>query len=85
MYISLTNIGNDSARFKIRQPSTESGATVRYQPGPVAPGMKLKVLVELDARSATIAKKSKEIKTTFQVVTEAEVLHIPISAGKSHD
>jgi hypothetical protein len=75
--LTMTNVGLDSARFTIRQPKTE-GIKVRYKHGPVAPGMTAQLSVVLNIPSQS--SERSEIVDEFQLVSETEILHIPIKA-----
>ncbi|KAJ3033734.1 Sperm-associated antigen 17 [Rhizophlyctis rosea] len=90
----MTNVGNDSTRFKIRQPvrSFRVGAhagededdeiVVGFKPGPVAPGMHTKLLITLQA--SVIHDKGgsriRNIENKFEIVTETEIMHVNVSA-----
>ncbi|KAJ3227769.1 hypothetical protein HK099_000442 [Clydaea vesicula] len=78
--VYLTNLGNDSARVNIRQPSPDLGVRIKYKIGPVAPGIKLKLEIELVA-SLNGAKKSRILEGKFQIVTESEIFTVPVSAS----
>jgi hypothetical protein len=74
--LTITNIGMDSARYTIRQPKTP-GINVRYKHGPIAPGMSAKLVISLNIQNPT---DTLEIKDEFQLVSETEILHVPVKA-----
>ncbi|KAJ3321959.1 hypothetical protein HDV06_003696 [Boothiomyces sp. JEL0866] len=75
--IELTNVGLDSLRFSVKLPANEL-IFVHYKHGSVAPGMRVKLTVSLSAKNdkSTIL----EIDEVLKVITEAEILNIPIKA-----
>ncbi|KAJ8331564.1 hypothetical protein O5D80_000476 [Batrachochytrium dendrobatidis] len=89
MALTMTNIGIDSTRFFVRQPKCK-GIKADFKPGPVAPGMATHIFVrvqsDLVATGALVNSKpdSMSIKITdeLQIVSESEILHIPITVGK---
>ncbi|KAJ3270920.1 Sperm-associated antigen 17 [Terramyces sp. JEL0728] len=76
--IELTNVGLDSLRFSVRLPSNEL-VFVHYKHGSVAPGMSVKLTVSLSAKNEK--STTLEIAEVLKVITEAEILNIPIKAS----
>ncbi|KNC99251.1 uncharacterized protein SPPG_05507 [Spizellomyces punctatus DAOM BR117] len=73
--LTIINVGNDSARFKIKhQPG--SCITSSYKQGPVAPGMRKEVQLVLRAPEAD----KQTLKEVIQVITESWILNVPCSA-----
>ncbi|KAJ3282059.1 Sperm-associated antigen 17 [Borealophlyctis nickersoniae] len=72
----MTNTGNDSTRFRIKVPK-DAKFSVSYKPGPVAPGMHTKVHIDI----TPVVGKVNTIKEEFQIVTETEILHVPVTAS----
>lgn len=77
-YLTLTNVSNDSTRFLVKKPKS-SNLTVNYKKGPVAPGMRVHVELLLDAKNLSSQEVIK-LDDELVIVTEAEYLHIPVSA-----
>ena len=74
---SLRNVGVESARFRVKQPSTD-GLRVVFKPGPVAPGMLARLEVEFALPGDT--SLLGEVLDEVVITTEADVFHVPISA-----
>ncbi|KAJ3033106.1 Sperm-associated antigen 17 [Rhizophlyctis rosea] len=78
----LTNVGNDSTRFKVRQVKGLEGeeeVRVGFKPGPVAPGMHTKLSITLQASAK--GQDQRQLRTEFQIVTETEIMHVGVSAN----
>merc|ERR1711991_1312702 len=69
--------GVESARFRVKQPSTD-GLRVVFKPGPVAPGMLARLEVEFALPGDT--SLLGEVLDEVVITTEADVFHVPISA-----
>jgi hypothetical protein len=80
--LTMTNVGLDSARFTVRQPKTE-GIKIRYKHGPVAPGMTAQLSIVLNLPNQSC--EQYQIVDEFQLVSETEILHIPIKATINHN
>lgn len=74
--VSLVNTSSEKGRFKVLQPSNSGGNFVHamYQPGPLAPGLKRRVEVEM------YATQMGDIRSELIVQTEKMVYRLPISA-----
>jgi hypothetical protein len=70
MFLELTNVGMESARFNIRQPE-DKRFKVSYKHGAVAPGMSKKIAIEFEGGEGGLNDE-------FRIVSETEILHIPI-------
>jgi hypothetical protein len=77
-YLTLTNVSNDSTRFLVKKPKS-SNLTVNYKKGPVAPGMRVHVELLLDTKNLS-SQEVVKLDDELVIVTEAEYLHIPVSA-----
>ncbi|KAI8799533.1 hypothetical protein BJ742DRAFT_131919 [Cladochytrium replicatum] len=77
--LQITNTGLDSTRFSIRQPKNKC-IKVFFKPGPVAPGLQANLTVELQANLVEATSKDGQIHDLFQVVSESEILTIPVEA-----
>ncbi|KAJ1344576.1 hypothetical protein BSLG_000099 [Batrachochytrium salamandrivorans] len=84
--LTMTNLGIDSTRYTVRQPKN-AGIRAEFRHGIVAPGMSVQLIMLLhgaDAAKHSMAEESGNIKISdeIQIVSEREILHIPITAGK---
>ncbi len=76
MKVNIMNKTNDIIRFKIVQPECEY-IKIKYKVGPISPGLKIKITVEI------ISPKTENkfsINDYGQIITENEIIKIPISA-----
>jgi 3-methyladenine DNA glycosylase AlkD len=73
--LEMTNVGLDSARFVVKQ-AKDSLLQVKYKHGPVAPGMSVKLHLSLAPSS-----EPREITEILKVVSESEILQIPVHAS----
>ncbi|KAI8896643.1 hypothetical protein BC833DRAFT_85524 [Globomyces pollinis-pini] len=73
--VELTNVGFESCRFIIRKPKADY-ITVHYKHGSVAPGMH--VLLTIRIQKVLEENELLIFNDSIQVVTEAEILTIPI-------
>ena len=73
--IELKNVGIEPARFIVKVPNQNS-LQVSFKHGPVAPGMSVKLNVQL--QTGNIPRVLEESMT---VVSETEILTIPILAN----
>jgi hypothetical protein len=71
----MTNIGLDSGRFKIKQ-SPNSAVLVDYKHGPVAPGMAVTFTCTL--KNHAELKPDTKIEEEIRIVSEMEILHVPL-------
>jgi hypothetical protein len=72
--MSLKNEDSLTARFTLRQPKNPD-AKVVYTPAPIAPGMTLKLKVELTAVMPL------KFETEFEIATKTEIFKVPIFAN----
>ncbi|KAL1021782.1 hypothetical protein UPYG_G00017870 [Umbra pygmaea] len=82
--VLLKNVGIDTCRFSVKQPSPGTGIRVIYRPGPVAAGMKTELQVELYAMAIGLeepAEGEAYISHHIPIKTESEILYLPISAN----
>ncbi|KAI8925577.1 hypothetical protein BC831DRAFT_264334 [Entophlyctis helioformis] len=81
--LTMTNVGIDSTRYGVRQPK-HPWLHVEYKPGPVAPGMNTKMVIKMtvpaDATGGDGTQGPVQLADEFQIVSESEILHIPITA-----
>ncbi|KAH9247600.1 hypothetical protein BASA81_014778 [Batrachochytrium salamandrivorans] len=82
--LTMTNLGIDSTRYTVRQPKN-AGIRAEFRHGIVAPGMSVQLIMLLhgaDAAKHSMAEESGNIKISdeIQIVSEREILHIPITA-----
>ncbi|XP_058295390.1 sperm-associated antigen 17 isoform X2 [Hylobates moloch] len=80
--VKLKNVGVDFCRFKVKQPPPSTGLKVTYKPGPVAAGLQTELNIELFAMAAGEdgAKGSAHISHNIEIMTEHEVLFLPVEA-----
>ncbi|XP_054190932.1 sperm-associated antigen 17 isoform X3 [Homo sapiens] len=80
--VKLKNVGVDFCRFKVKQPPPSTGLKVTYKPGPVAAGMQTELNIELFATAVGEdgAKGSAHISHNIEIMTEHEVLFLPVEA-----
>lgn len=72
--ITLTNSGVDTGRFIVKGVPNQKGVKVAFPIGPVAPGISVKLEVEIKALEVG------DFQEEFRIETEAEIFRIPISA-----
>eukprot|EP00842_Homolaphlyctis_polyrhiza_P000921 jgi/Hompol1/182/HPOL_002447-RA len=77
--LTLTNVGLDSTRFSIRQPKHKDLVHAEFKPGPVAPGMSAQIVIKLMPQHTGVPN-AVDFTDEVQVVSESEILHIPITA-----
>lgn len=77
--LSVSNVGHDSTRFKVKGPTAGQVIKIEHRPGLVAPGMKVRIDVILNAQLGD--EESQSIEDKIQIITEAEIITIPISAS----
>lgn len=68
--ITLTNAGVDVGRFTIKQPHNKQ-LKIRYSPGPVAPGISVKIVVEY-------SPTENPLEDEIVIETELEIFRIPV-------
>ncbi|XP_060057789.1 sperm-associated antigen 17 isoform X2 [Erinaceus europaeus] len=80
--VKLKNVGVDFCRFKVKQPPSSTGLKVTYKPGPVAAGLQTELKVELFAMAVGEdgAKGSVHISHNIEIMTEHDVLFLPVEA-----
>ncbi|XP_016780307.3 sperm-associated antigen 17 isoform X3 [Pan troglodytes] len=80
--VKLKNVGVDFCRFKVKQPPPSTGLKVTYKPGPVAAGLQTELKIELFATAVGEdgAKGSAHISHNIEIMTEHEVLFLPVEA-----
>nr|KAF6414461.1 sperm associated antigen 17 [Molossus molossus] len=80
--VKLKNVGVDFCRFKVKQPPPSTGLKVTYKPGPVAAGLQVDLKVELFAMAvgADGATGSTHVSHNIEIVTEHDVLFLPVEA-----
>ncbi|XP_054384844.1 sperm-associated antigen 17 isoform X3 [Pongo abelii] len=80
--VKLKNVGVDFCRFKVKQPPPSTGLKVTYKPGPVAAGLQTELNIELFATAVGEdgAKGSAHISHNIEIMTEHEVLFLPVEA-----
>lgn len=80
--VKLKNVGVDFCRFRVKQPPPSTGLKVTYKPGPVAAGLQAELKVELFAMAVGEdgAKGSAHISHTIEIMTEHDVLFLPVEA-----
>ncbi|KAK3098986.1 hypothetical protein FSP39_024961, partial [Pinctada imbricata] len=81
--VHLKNTGVDSCRYKLKQPPPATGLRIVYKPGPIAAGMKAQLELELYA-IAVGAEGERGVGTIqhdLEIVTESDVLFLPITAN----
>jgi hypothetical protein len=69
----VSNSGNDSTRIKVQ--TSGDGVTAEWQVGPIAPGMRRKVSVTVNAKKI---QKTGQLQGIVKVVGEAEILEIKV-------
>merc|ERR1711871_409229 len=69
----MTNVGNVTGRFRVKQPHTPYVRVV-YQPQPIAAGIRIKMEVEL--RAVALGEVQEEV----QIHTEDDMFRLPVSA-----
>ena len=74
MQILLKNEDSQLLRFVIRQP-VRKDARVLFKPAPIAPGMFVKLSVELSP------KQAEKLESEFEIATKTEIFKIPIYAN----
>jgi hypothetical protein len=72
----LSNVGIDGTRFTVKKPSNP-GITITHPKGLVAPGMSVTLTVRLNTANSS----EKVISDEIQIVSESEILHVPVKAG----
>ena len=83
---TLSNVGNDSARFRIgrrtslRKGQQEQTHTLRvlYRPGPLAPGMRARLLVEITTG------ENGTLTDEVEIITEHRIFRLPVRARVTH-
>ncbi|XP_011367051.1 sperm-associated antigen 17 [Pteropus vampyrus] len=80
--VKLRNVGVDFCRFRVKQPPPSTGLKVTYNPGPVAAGLQVDLKVELFAMAVgeDSAKGSVHISHNIEIMTEHDVLFLPVEA-----
>ncbi|XP_010889422.4 sperm-associated antigen 17 [Esox lucius] len=81
--VLMKNVGFDTCRFSVKQPSPGTGLRVIYSPGPVAAGMKTELQVELYAMATDLeepAEGEAYVSHQIHIRTESEILYLPVSA-----
>ncbi|XP_007948450.1 sperm-associated antigen 17 [Orycteropus afer afer] len=80
--VKLRNVGVDFCRFRVKQPPPSTGLKVTYNPGPVAAGLHADLKVELFAMAVGEdgAKGSAHISHNIEIMTEHDVLFLPVEA-----
>ncbi|TPX65553.1 hypothetical protein SpCBS45565_g05046 [Spizellomyces sp. 'palustris'] len=73
--LTIINVGNDSARFKMKH-QPDSRITSSYKQGPVAPGMRKEVQLILRAPEGS----KQTLNEVIQVITESWILNVPCTA-----
>ncbi|ELK05960.1 Sperm-associated antigen 17 [Pteropus alecto] len=70
-------------RFRVKQPPPSTGLKVTYKPGPVAAGLQVDLKVELFAMAVgeDSAKGSVHISHNIEIMTEHDVLFLPVEAN----
>ncbi|KAL4233858.1 Sperm-associated antigen 17 [Mactra antiquata] len=81
--VMLKNTGVDTCRYKLKQPPPATGIRVIYKPGPVAAGMKAEIDVEIYAIAVGVEGETGvgSIRHELEIVTETDVLFLPITAN----
>ena len=74
MSILLKNEDSQLLRFIVRQPLRKD-IRVLFKPAPIAPGMFVKLIVEL------IVKNPEKLESEFEIATKTEIYKIPIFAN----
>ncbi|KAJ8003694.1 hypothetical protein DPEC_G00150980 [Dallia pectoralis] len=82
--VLMKNVGMDTCRFSVKQPTPATGLKVIYSPGPVAAGMNTELQVELYAMTMGLeepAEGEAYISHQIHIKTESEILYLPVSAN----
>ncbi|XP_028331007.1 sperm-associated antigen 17 isoform X4 [Gouania willdenowi] len=82
--VIMRNVGVDTCRFKVKQPSSITGLRVNYNHGPVAAGLHVELQVQLFAMRALqtgVAEPHTSISEDVIIHTETEILHLPVTAN----
>nr|XP_046236431.1 sperm-associated antigen 17 isoform X2 [Scatophagus argus] len=81
--VRMKNVGVDTCRFHVKQPSPATGLRVIYNPGPVAAGLHAELQVQLFAMGAVQAgevEPKKYISQDIIIHTETDILYLPVTA-----
>ncbi|ORX54656.1 hypothetical protein BCR36DRAFT_581541 [Piromyces finnis] len=76
MKVTVMNRTNDIIRFKIVQPKSDL-INIKYKVGPISPGLQIKIIVEIIAPKTS---NQFSIDDYGQIITENEIIKIPITA-----
>ncbi|KAF4021435.1 hypothetical protein G4228_013301 [Cervus hanglu yarkandensis] len=81
--VKLKNVGVDFCRFRVKQPPPSTGLKVTYKSGPVAAGLQADLKVELFAMAVGEdgAKGLARISHKIEIMTEHDVLFLPVEAN----
>ena len=77
MQVLLKNEDSQLLRFVIRQPARKE-VRVLFKPAPIAPGMFIKLAVEVSL------KHPEKLETEFEIATKTEIYKIPVFANAVH-
>ncbi|XP_054457183.1 LOW QUALITY PROTEIN: sperm-associated antigen 17 [Anoplopoma fimbria] len=81
--VVMKNVGVDTCRFRVKQPPPATGLRVIYNPGPVAAGLHVELLVQLFAMCTVQAgevEPKKYISQEITIHTETDILYLPVTA-----
>ncbi|XP_071333844.1 sperm-associated antigen 17 isoform X2 [Trachinotus anak] len=81
--VVMKNVGVDSCRFHVKQPSPATGLRVIYNPGPVAAGLQVELQVQLFAMCSAKAgevEPKKYISQDIVIHTETDIFYLPVTA-----
>ncbi|XP_053716794.1 sperm-associated antigen 17 [Synchiropus splendidus] len=80
--VLMKNVGVDTCRFYIKQPPPSTGLRIIYTPGPVPAGLHVELKVQLFSMKAVGGdlKPEKKICHDVTIVTESDVLYLPVTA-----
>ncbi|XP_068569604.1 sperm-associated antigen 17 isoform X3 [Cebidichthys violaceus] len=81
--VVMKNVGVDTCRFHVKQPSPATGLQVIYIPGPVAAGLHVELQVQLFAMckvQAGGAEPKTYVSQDIIIRTETDILYLPVTA-----
>ncbi|XP_069491855.1 sperm-associated antigen 17 isoform X1 [Ambystoma mexicanum] len=80
--VTMMNVGVDMCRFRVKQPPPGTGLRLIYSPGPVAPGMKTELEIELFAMAIGLEGQEGTgiLSHQIEIHAEEEILLLPIMA-----
>ncbi|XP_054862915.1 sperm-associated antigen 17 [Amphiprion ocellaris] len=82
--VVMKNVGVDTCRFHVKQPSPNTGLRVIYKPGPVAAGLQVELQVQLFAMCAAQTGEVEPktyISQDVIINTERDIFYLPVTAN----